>query len=288
MAVPSVVAEGVPRRSGATPASLVSVVVPSKDSARTIQACLRSIRSQTHTSIELIVVDNGSADGTWEVAQRMADSVLQRGPERSAQRNAGIARARGEFVLWIDADMMLPPDVVERAVGVALRERAVGVFIPEVTVGDGFWTRCRALERKCYLGELMVESPRLARREYLVATGGFVEWLAGTEDAELRMRMLRDGVVLARTDAVIVHDEGRLSLGGIARKRFYYGRGLTRYRREHPGAMAGQAGATVRAFVRNWYLLVAHPLVASGIGLMRTVETVAYLMGAMAGAVGRR
>src|SRR6266567_1598284 len=255
---------------------------------RTLESCLRSIRDQRNASIELIVVDNHSNDGTWEIAERLADQAIRGGPERSAQRNLGTAAARGEFVLWIDSDMVLPPDLLERSLGVTQREEAEGVFIPEITVGEGFWTRCRALERRCYLGERMIESPRLVRRDYLVRTGGFVGWLSGTEDAELRMRMLEDGARLARTDAHIVHDEGRLTLGGVVAKRFYYGLGLSRYRRAHPGAMSTQAGATVRAFVRSRNLLTKEPALACGIAVMRLGEAAAYFAGLAVGAMRDR
>ncbi|MCB0959656.1 MAG: glycosyltransferase, partial [Acidimicrobiales bacterium] len=235
-----------------SPAPLVSVVVPVKDSIRTIEACLRSIRAQTHEPLELIVIDNFSTDGTWEVAQQLAHHAEQAGPERSAQRNLGIARANGPWVLWIDADMELPPTIVERALHAALDEGADGVFVPEVTVGDGYWTACRALERSCCVEEIWVQSPRLVRTDYLRSTGGFLESLSGTEDAELRTRMIADGCRLAWIPDEIVHDEGRMSLGFIWSKRYYYGRGLKRYRAEHPGALSVQAGSAVGAYRRHW------------------------------------
>ena len=94
---------------------LVSVVVPTRNSARTIEACLRSILDQRYARIELVVVDNDSTDGTWDIAQGLADAAIRGGPERSAQRNAGVARSGGEFVLWIDSDMILAPEVVRCA-----------------------------------------------------------------------------------------------------------------------------------------------------------------------------
>ena len=75
---------------------LVSVVVPTRNAGRTVETCLRSIRAQTWPALELIVVDNGSTDATWAVARRHADLALRGGPERSAQRNQGIAHAAGE------------------------------------------------------------------------------------------------------------------------------------------------------------------------------------------------
>ena len=51
----------------AHPKPMVSVVVPIKDSIRTVEACLRSIRAQTWEPLELVVIDNFSTDGTWDV-----------------------------------------------------------------------------------------------------------------------------------------------------------------------------------------------------------------------------
>ena len=268
-----------------SPAPLVSVVVPVKDSIRTIEACLRSIRAQTHEPLELIVIDNFSTDGTWEVAQQLAHHAEQAGPERSAQRNLGIARANGPWVLWIDADMELPPTIVERALHAALDEGADGVFVPEVTVGDGYWTACRALERSCCVEEIWVQSPRLVRTDYLRSTGGFLESLSGTEDAELRTRMIAGGCSLAWIPDLIVHDEGRMSLGFIWSKRYYYGRGLKQYREEHPGALSVQAGSAVGAYRKHWRRLAAKPSVAVGVVFMRAGEFAAYGLGAAVGAL---
>jgi glycosyltransferase involved in cell wall biosynthesis len=266
---------------------LVSVVVPIKDSIRTVEACLASIRAQTWEPLELVVIDNFSTDGTWEVVQRYAHHAEQAGPERSAQRNLGVERAKGPWVLWIDADMELPPTIVERAMASALDEEADGVFIPEVTVGDGYWTACRALERSCCVEEILVQSPRLVRRDYLRRTGGFLESLSGTEDAELRTRMIADGCRLSWIPDLIVHDEGRMSIGFIWGKRYYYGRGLKKYKAQHPGALSEQAGSAVGAYRKHWRRLAAKPSVAAGVIFMRAGEFAAYGLGAAVGALER-
>jgi GT2 family glycosyltransferase len=262
---------------------LVSVVVPTRDAGRTIETCLRSVRAQTWPALELIVVDNGSVDGTWAVAERLADVALRGGPERSAQRNLGIGRAAGEWVCYVDADMELAPDVVERAVLAGTAAGAVGVAIAEESVGEGFWARCRALERRCLRDEPELRWPRLVRTGYLRDTGGFAPWLTGTEDAELHRRMVAGGAPIVLADGLILHHEGRLTLAGLARKRRYYGRGLLAYRKAHPGALTAQAKAVVRAAWRHRRELLAEPVVAAGIAVMRTVELGAYLAGAVAG-----
>jgi hypothetical protein len=262
---------------------LVSVVVPTRNAGRTIETCLRSVRAQTWPALELIVVDNGSTDGTWAVAQHYADLVLRGGPERSAQRNLGIDHAAGEWVCYVDADMELAPDVVERAVLAGEAAGAVGVAIGEESVGEGFWTRCRALERRCLRDEPELHWPRLVRTGYLRDSGGFAPWLTGTEDAELHRRMVAGGMRIVVAGGLILHHEGRLTLAGLAGKRRYYGRGLLAYRRTHPGALSAQARAVVRAAWRHRRELLAEPVVAAGIGVMRTVELAGYLAGAVAG-----
>lgn len=278
--------EPIPSTDGERP-GVVSVVVVTKDIVRTIEACLCSIRAQTYPQVEVIVIDNFSTDGTWEVAQGLADVAIQAGPERSAQRNLGTEVASGEWVLWIDADMELPPEIIERAMSKAAADGSDAVFVPEVTIGDGYWTACRALERSCCVEEILVQSPRLIRRRYLLGSGGFLVSLAGTEDAELRSRMIRDGCTLSWIPDLIIHDEGHLSFKGILQKRYYYGRGLKQYRAKHPGALSGQAGAAVDAYRKHWRRLAAKPAVAVGVVAMRAGEFIAYGVGAAVGSADR-
>ena len=273
--------------NGSEPAPLVSVVVPTRNAARTIGACLGAVRSQTHPAIELIVVDNWSDDGTWELALPLADRALRQGPERGEQRNRGIAEACGEWVLWLDADMELAPATVERALEAARAAGAVVVFLPETTVGSGFWTRCRSLERHCYHGEPRIEAPRLVRRRWLSDAGGFASPV-GTEDADLRNRLLARGASLAWADTLVAHDEGRIGLRQAGRKRFYYGRSIPAYVRDNPGAAGGQMAATLGALWRHRGLLAADPAHAAGLVVLRAWEVAAYLAGALAAASARR
>jgi len=258
---------------------LVSVVVPTRNSGRTVERCLASVRAQTWPAVELVVVDNWSSDGTWQLASAAADVAVRAGPERSAQRNLGIARAAGEWVLWVDSDMTLAPDAVERSLAAAEAADAVAVFLPEVSVGSGFWARCRTLERRCYDGEPSIESPRLVRADHLRGAGGFAD-VTGLEDAALRNRLLAEGVRLARADTVVVHDEGRLGLAGVIRKRFYYGRSLPGYRHTYPGAMSAQVRGTLLAYWHHRRLFAADPVHAAGLAVLRSCEAAAWIAGA--------
>lgn len=96
----------------------VSVVVPVCNGAATIDRCIASIQESTYRSFELIVVDDGSADASAEMA-RTRDARVMRASERSgpaAARNAAAREARGDIVLFVDSDIVVQPTTIEQFV----------------------------------------------------------------------------------------------------------------------------------------------------------------------------
>jgi glycosyltransferase involved in cell wall biosynthesis len=127
-----IVADGPSERpAAAAPAALVptvSVVVPAHNRAATIAAALDSIRAQTFRDLEIVVVDDGSTDGTAGVARSIAEHeprlrVLEHPLNRGAQaaRNTGIRAARGEWIAFLDADDTYYPESLERRLAEARR-----------------------------------------------------------------------------------------------------------------------------------------------------------------------
>ena len=260
--------------------SLVSVIVPTRDSGRTLETCLRSIRAQSYSSIELIVVDNDSHDMTPVIAKQYADVFDDWGPERSAQRNHGARIAKGEFLLFIDSDMELMPSVVDESVAVITTVQAPAVVIPETSDGEGFWARCRALERSCYVDDTTVESARFFSRSSFEMASGFDEDLVAFEDRDLSLRVANNSA-LPRISAHILHHEGKLRLSNALAKKRYYAAAFIRYWRRHRTTALNQANIIVRpAFLRNWRALVRHPILTPGLIMLKTLETCAAISGA--------
>ena len=262
---------------------VVTAIVPTRNNARTIEACLESVRHQTYPVIELIVVDNHSTDCTASVAARLADRLIVAGPERSAQRNTGIEAAAGEWILWLDSDMILPPDTISVAMDTAMRTGAQGIALPERTVGDGFWTACRALERECYLSEPRLHNPRLLPRDFMLRSGAFNTDMSGPEDTDLRLRMRAQGARIELAPIIIDHDEGRLTVRDVMSKRYYYGQSIPVLAAAHDGAISAQGSSVARAYGRNLRILLRRPLHAAGMISLRALEAGAYLWGARQG-----
>ncbi len=256
----------------------ISFVIPTYNSARTIEACVRSLKSQTLGDVEVIVVDNHSKDATVALAERAgADRVIIAGPERCAQRNRGFEASTGDIVVFIDSDMQVTPRVAEQVIAVfEAREDVGAVVIPENSFGEGFWAQCKVLEKSLYVGDESVEAARAFRRDDFAEIGMWNEELTAAEDWDLDDRIRAHGVQVGRVDALIMHDEGSLRLRGTFGKKRYYGRWLAAYMATRPDG--GRRLARTSLFNRPGALL-RDPIHAGGMIMMKSVEAAGMLAG---------
>jgi glycosyltransferase involved in cell wall biosynthesis len=183
--------------------STVTVVIPCFNQARYLADAVKSVHIQTHPSIECIVVDDGSTDETSEVAARLGARVIrQQNRGVSAARNAGLRVARGELVVFLDADDVLLPDALAR-----------GAEALAVKTGiDAVVSRCEAMDERGtpipvshhdvdpnhlyleWLSRNFVWTPGAAmfRRHALIELGGFCTDYGPAADLALYLRLARD------------------------------------------------------------------------------------------------
>ncbi len=203
----------------------LSVVVPVFDGGEDFGRCLRRLRESSRAPDELLVVDDGSTDGSGALAARMGAVVLTHdrplGP--AAARNLGARAARGDLVFFLDADVAVHPNAIERAMarflvdpglaalfgsyddrpsapGLLSRFRNLlhhyvhqrGDFVDDVRPVHTFWTGCGMI-RRAEFHEFGGFDPRLYARPSI-------------EDIELGYRLTRAGrrIVLAR-DVLATH-----------------------------------------------------------------------------------
>jgi glycosyltransferase involved in cell wall biosynthesis len=256
---------------------LVSVIVPCRNNADTLAECLASIEAQTYPLVETIVVDRDSTDTTKDIALGFTSSVFNTGPERSAQRNLGAREATGHYLLFIDSDMLLAPTVVSDCLAqFADYPELVAVTIPESSFGQGFWAKCKALERSYYNGVTWIECPRFIPKTVFDQSGGYNEIIAGGEDWELTRRLEPLGP-FGRVATLIRHDEGRVTLRDLTRKRLrLFGEGW---------AQKGQANhyadgpRLLALYFSKPATTLRHPLTWTGMMFMRAVELSARTVG---------
>ena len=262
---------------------LVSVIIPMKDSARFLGACMRSIRAQTYAPIEIVVVDNFSTDGTWESVRSIADVAIQVGWERSAQSNAGARLARGAYLYRVDADFVLEPDVVKEAVA-ACMAGCDAVCVPNRSDASvSFWAAVRHFERRMYDNSEIHTGPRFFRREVFAALGGFDEEVIAGDDYDMNNRLAAAGYRVCHITASERHIGEPSTLGEVARKSFFYGSVFLPFLRKSGIRGLLQVSPLRPEFAMHWREFVRHPVLALGFIVMGSVKYASGAAGLLRG-----
>lgn len=267
-------------------APLISVVITTKNEERNLPDCLSALEAQTlpREDFEIVVVDNGSTDGTAAVAAGRADLFCTHGPERSAQRNRGVEVSHAPLVVYLDADMRLDPPVLAECLELMADPGTRGLYIPERVVGTGYWIAVRNFERSFY-DATPVDGVRCVRREEFLELGGFDLSLCGPEDWDLNLRLKARGR-LALTSSGLRHDEGAFDWRRYLKKKKYYGASFAAYRAKWPSHpdVKKQFSPLYRfwgVFTEDgkWRRLFRHPLLAAGMYALRAAVGLGYLTG---------
>lgn len=230
---------------------MVSVIIPIVRNDQHIQECLECVKSSLYPNIETIVVDEGL--------------------ERSAQRNIGIKKAKGKYLLILDSDMMLTPMVITDCVYTMENHHdCVGIYIPERIVTPGWFGRLRDWERQFYTGTL-VDVVRFVRNPCPL----FDETLHGVEDSDWERQI--HGKKIVGIFHFNHHD--KCGLIKYLRKKAYYAKSLTAYKSKHPtDELLTFHYRCIRVFLERgkWKRLIAKPHYALGVALLLLARGIIY------------
>lgn len=261
---------------------ILSVVIPTRNEAENIVACLRAF-ADFRDRLELIVVDNSSADDTQALAAAEGARVFVQGPERCTQRNRGWREASGEYVMFVDADMIVPAETIEEILK-SCEANGPALFVREVRSGSGLRLKARNFERSFYDATL-IDGLRVIRRADLERVGGYDEGLVACEDWDLDRRLMASGVPTALTRGHLIHNEARQNLKKFLAKKAYYSESVGRYRAKwkDDAIIRRQFGLAYRfwgVYVENgkWKRLLAHPILTSVMYLERFLVGLTYLL----------
>ena len=281
----------------------LSVVITTRNEEANIANCIRAFDA-VREDVEIVVVDNNSTDATKRIAADLGATVLDKGPERSAQRNLGWRTATAEWVVVLDADMILPEKTIGAILDVTEERKDFGretedgksglpskvssplaYWIPEIRTGSGIRVKARNFERSFYDGTC-IDALRLFHKSVLEKTGGYDENLiAGPEDWELDIRVLATGAKCAVLKNHLIHNEKQLTLKRMLEKKAYYTKSMAAYQakwKDHP-ALKKQFGLYYRflgVFIENgkWKKLVRHPILALVMYFERFSVGLTYLL----------
>ncbi len=247
--------------------TLISVVIPARDAAGHLPLQLRALADQTYRGDwEIVVVDNGSTDGTADAARRATGLHNLRVvdvPDRAGinyARNVGAEAARGDFLLFVDADDMVARNWLEATAHAAGRFEAVGGaldrtrFTPPRLSLPG---RALTTQLQQWPGFLPYASGANfgVRASLLQQVGGFDEsYAGGGDDVELSWRLQLAGHQIGFVPDAVVHYRERPGLRRLGRQFYGYGRQDPHLFRDFRAA--GMPANGLRAAARSWAHLV--------------------------------
>jgi GT2 family glycosyltransferase len=258
-------ASGAPRPiarggNGVTPPITTSIVIVTYNSLADLPTCLQSIRSTTRHPYEILLIDNGSSDGTREFLASLSDArVVLNAANHGFSRacNQGIREARGEYVLLLNPDTVLTPNwdgklIAHFGEGVGavgplsdyvaglqqfhsyLREPRVEAWnLADLANRLEEWNRGKSVETKLLIGFCL-----MLKRSVIDLVGMLDEELfLGNDDLEYSLRLRRHGLTLRVATDTFVHHRGQAS-----------------FRSQHPEAVA----AHLRESARNLHGKLVH------------------------------
>lgn len=123
---------------------LVSIIIPVFNEKDTIQECLKSLNNQSYKPIEIIVVDDGSTDGSEKFA-----AIRQSHLGTAVARNKGASLARGEILVFVDADMTFDKKFIKSLIQPIIDKKTVGTFSKDEYLlnKNNSWARCWNINR---------------------------------------------------------------------------------------------------------------------------------------------
>jgi len=237
----------------------VSVIVPAYNESAGIEAAIRSLVASDHP-LEVIVVDDGSSDGTADLVESLripgVRVIRQANAGKPVALNTGLRAARFDLIVMVDGDTVFEPDAVRMLIQ-PFADPAVGAVSGNAKVGNrggllGRWQHIEYvigfnLDRRLFdLAECMPTVPGAVggfRRTALERIGGLSD-VTLAEDTDLTMALCRDGWRVVYEERAVAWTEAPASLGALWRQRYRWCYGTMQAMWKHRGAMVqrGTAG----------------------------------------------
>lgn len=192
----------------------ISVIIPNHNGGQTIGKCLTAVFSSRHDDFEVIVVDDGSTDGSVDIIRQFPCKLvhLKKRSGASKARNTGALHAEGKFLFFIDADCIVQENTLaaaEKSIG-KRTDTVVGGTYTQLPYDDSFFSAFQSVfinysETKKDEPDYVATHAMVIDRELFTKSGGFPEnFLPILEDVEFSHRIRRTGYKLRMDPGILV------------------------------------------------------------------------------------
>jgi len=232
----------------------VSVIIPTYNRKKVLKRCLETLFNQNFSKddYQIVLVDNGSTDGTEKMIKKLSppcDFLFLREERKGPHiaRNLGIKHAKGEIIIFVDSDILTPPDFIKEHVKFhqIYGEKVIvsGPTVRTSNLMDDFSDiEKRKKEEKFFnlSGPSFITSNLSVRKKYLTKVGGFDEDFEGLgwHDWELGYRLTKIGLFAKRNvNAIVYHYKEKRDLSNLKelmKRRIERGKNAVLYYKKHP------------------------------------------------------
>lgn len=208
---------------------LVSVIVPTYNSQRTLDACLGALANQEYPEIEIIIADSFSKDRTKEIALHYSAKIIDAETLALARKKA-VELSKGKYILFLDSDQVIEPDTIRRSVEVCENEGFDGVthFERSIMYKNSFVERLINYDKWVFHSQqdddpiYGTAEPRFFRSRFVRQVDFLDNPPITFELAIINLKMIRLGARIKFINAYINHYETP-TFWDVARKFYRYG-----------------------------------------------------------------
>ena len=245
---------------------LVSIIIPTYNSEKTIGKCLKGIIDQEYKNIETIVVDCGSKDKTLEIAAAFSAKILKINiPSMTKQTNIGALNSNGKYIYRLDSDVIVSNQLIIECVAKCETDGfdAVATYwSPDSSVS--FWAKVRKFEKDCYKYDLSRVVARFFVKKVFKRIGGYTEDIVAGEDYDIQNRLILNGYKICTAEAEGLHLGEPRSIKEIVRKQYFYGKTIKNFLAKNGTVGIIQVSPFRISLIRNWRKFLSNPLLAMG------------------------
>ncbi|PIN89529.1 hypothetical protein COU57_06045 [Candidatus Pacearchaeota archaeon CG10_big_fil_rev_8_21_14_0_10_32_14] len=259
---------------------IISVIIPNYKSNDVLESCLKSISNQTldKDEFEVFVMDDSAntEDGSYETSKKYGAFWIKGQRERCKNKNLGAELARGDFVYFVDQDMVFTKNVLKEAIQKINKNSLI--TIPEISFGKGFWTKCKIFERSMYIGNHISQLARIYPKEIFLKSGGFDDAVLGIEDMDLFHRVLEQNpkIKVIEIKSQVYHDEGELKFTQIIRRMRFIGASFNEYKKRYPQVVKRQMSFS--KYKNGLPKFLMHPFLTYGFFIMKITEGLSVII----------
>lgn len=185
---------------------LVSVIIPMYNSEKTIKKTIDSVLNQDYKNLEIIVIDDGSEDRSYEIVYTLSQLytiklIKQENKGPSSARNLGIENSNGKFIAFLDSDDYWMNDKISKQLKVFFNNKKIGIVATRVE-NKKYHSKLEGITYKKFLFSIRgfnINTPTvMIKREVVKEVGYFNESMKYSEDAEYWFRILEkyDGIMI--------------------------------------------------------------------------------------------